>query len=190
MIEREESSKIKKWELLKQEIAFSSDFISVYKETLKRPDNRLVNDYYSLKRRDAVFIVALTEEKLVPLVFQYKNGVKDLIWELPAGFVEDNELPIEAAKRELLEETGFTAENFQYLASFSPSPSLSGNKSHVFVAFKAKKTSEQSLDDNEEIEMKLFNFEELVSGIKRRKSIFIDNQSPFSLILASEELNK
>ncbi len=190
MSEKEENSKIKKWELLKQEVAFSSDFISVYKESLKRPDNYVVDDYFSVKRRDAVFIIALTKEKQIPLVFQYKNGVKDLIWELPAGFVDDNEEPLVAAKRELLEETGFEAENYQYLASFSPNPSLSNNKSHVFLAFNAKKVSEQKLDANEEIEMKLFFFEDLVSSIKQRRSIFIDNQSPFSIILAAEEIKK
>ena len=190
MIEKEESSRIKKWELLKQEVAFSSDFIAVYKETLKRPDNRVVNDYFSIKRRDAVFIIALTVGKQIPLVFQYKNGVKDLIWELPAGFVEDGEEPIEAAKRELLEETGFAAENYQLLGSFSPNPSLSGNKHHIFLAFNAKRISEQKLDYNEEIEMKLFSFEDLVISIKQRNSIFIDIQSPFSIILAAEEMKK
>ena len=190
MVEKIEESRIKKWKLLKQEVAFSSDFISVYKESLKRPDNHIVDDYFSVKRRDAVFIIALTKEQQIPLVFQYKNGVKDLIWELPAGFIDDNEEPLVAAKRELLEETGFEAENYQYLASFSPNPSLSSNKNHVFLAFNAEKVSEQKLDDNEEIETKLFLLEDLVSGIKQRKSIFVDNQSPFGILLAAEELKK
>ena len=66
MVEKIEESRIKKWKLLKQEVAFSSDFISVYKESLKRPDNHIVDDYFSVKRRDAVFIIALTKTGFSP----------------------------------------------------------------------------------------------------------------------------
>lgn len=181
---------IKKWELLSSELAYENPFVSVLTETLKRSDGRIIENYYSIKRRDAVYVVALTRDYKIPLVYQYKNGVKDVIWELPAGFVEANESPLESARRELLEETGFAAEEYMLLGSFVPNPSLSGNKNFVFLSKNAKKISEQQLDVNEEIKVQLFALEELVEAIKKRQSQFVGCQDQLNLLLASEELNK
>lgn len=181
---------IEKWKLLKSEIAYHNPFVSVYDETLERANGKIVENYYSIKRRDAVYVIGLTEKGEIPLVYQYKNGVKDLIWELPAGFIEENESPLTAAKREFLEETGFTAEEYIDLGNFTPNPSLSGNKNFIFLGLKANKVAEQNLDQNEEIEVKLFNLEKLVDDIKKRESQFVGSQDQLGLLLAFEELNK
>lgn len=181
---------IKKWKLLKSELTYESPFVSVYSENLQRGDGKVVENYYSIKRRDAVYVIGLTDQRKIPLVYQYKNGVKDLIWELPAGFVEENESPLESAKRELLEETGFSAQEYIDLGIFAPNPSLSENRNYIFLGKSAKKISEQKLDQNEEIEVKLFELEQLVNDIKKRKSQFVGSQDQLGLLLAWEELNK
>ncbi len=181
---------LKKWKLLKSNVAYESPFVTVYDETLQRSDEKIVEHYYSIKRRDAVYVIGLTDTGELPLVYQYKNGVKDLIWELPAGFVEENENPFEAAERELLEETGFTAEDYINLGTFAPNPSLSKNKNYIFLGRAAKKVVNQNLDQNEEIEVKMFELKKLVADIKKRKSQFIGSQDQLGLLLAFEELNK
>lgn len=179
---------IKKWKLLKQNLVYDNPFLSIYEESLQRPDGKIIDRYYSVKRRDAAFVIALTKEQKVPLVYQYKNGVKDLIWELPAGFIEENEDPTEAAYRELLEETGFSADKFELLGKYVPNPSISNNQNFVFLVQDARKVAEQKLDSNEDIEVKLFDFPELLESIKKRQSLFIDCQSQLSLLLLGEKL--
>lgn len=191
MLEKEGylNKKIEKWLLLERKVVYENPFLTVYEEKLQRGDGKIIPQYYSVKRRDAAFIIALTLDKKVPLVYQYKNGVKGVIWELPAGFVEDGETPETSAKRELIEETGFEAESFELLGKYAPNPSISGNRNFVFLAFSAKKTAQQKLDQNEEIEVKLFDLKQLLKDIRERKSVFIDCQSQLSLLLLGEKLN-
>ncbi len=124
------------------------------------------------------------------MVYQYKNGVKDLIFELPAGFIEENETTIESGKRELIEETGFSVENLRELGIFVPNPSISGNKNFVLLGTNAERVTKQKLDTNEKIEVQLFDFEELVMEIKKRKSRLVGSQDQLGLLLAWEEINK
>ena len=181
---------IKKWKLLSSETVFESSFITLLKEKLEKPDGAIVEDYYSVKRRDVVYVVALTESNEVILVYQYKNGVKDLIWELPAGFVDSGEETEVAANRELLEETGFKGETSLYLGSFTSAAGSSGNLNHFFLLKNAKKIAKQNLDEHEEIEVKLFALRVLVEDIKQRKSSLVDSQSQLALLLVWEELAK
>lgn len=179
----------KKWKLLGQKLVYSNRFLTVYQDRLQRSNQSIVEDYYSIKRRDAAFIIALTQEEKIPLVYQYKNGIKNLIWELPAGFIESKEKPEDAARRELLEETGFSANKFELLGTYVPNPSITSNQNFVFLASQAKKISEQRLDINEEIKVELFDFKKLVDSVRQQESPFIDCQSQLSLLLLGEKLN-
>ena len=178
----------KKWELKSQRIVYENPFVGIFEDTLLRPDGKLVENYYSVRRRDAAFIIAVTQEQEIPLVYQYKNGVKDLIWELPAGFIEEVEEPEKAAARELLEETGFQGEKLELLGKYAPNPSISNNRNFVFLAKNAKKVAEQKLDSNEDIEVRLFPLKEVVESIREQKSQFVDLQSQLSLLLLGLKL--
>jgi 8-oxo-dGTP pyrophosphatase MutT (NUDIX family) len=176
------------WKVLESIPVFSSPFITVYKDKLQKPDGAIVADYYSVKRSDAVFIVPLTKDKKVLLVNQFKNGVKDLVWELPAGFIEAKEEPVEAARRELLEETGYKEEEIISLGSFVPNLGISSNKNYLFIAKNIKKVAEQKLDQNEDIEFEFFDFEKLIKDVRERKTFLLDTQSQLGLLLTAEEI--
>jgi len=112
-------------------------------------------------------VLALTKNGEAILVRQYRHGVCDVLWEFPGGVVEDGEDPLEGAKRELLEETGYTTSNIIQIGQVYPNPALQTNTLHCFLALDVEKVSGQNLDDGEDIEVHLVPLDELVEMAKR-----------------------
>jgi ADP-ribose diphosphatase len=112
-------------------------------------------------------VVALTKNGDVVLVKQYRHGVCESLLEFPGGVVEDDEDPIEGAKRELLEETGYSSSTLIQVGQFYPNPALQTNTLHCFLALDAEKVGEQNLDAGEDIEVHLVPLDELVVMTKR-----------------------
>jgi len=112
-------------------------------------------------------VVALTKSNEVVLIKQYRHGVEKVLWEIPGGVVEDGEHPLEGVKRELLEETGYTAAKFIEIGQLYPNPALQTNTMYCYLALNAEKVTTQSLDDGEDIEIHLVTLDELISMTKR-----------------------
>lgn len=96
---------------------------------------------YSINSPDFVCIIAVTEQKELLLVRQFRHAVAEMTLELPAGHVETDETPEQAARKELLEETGYTADTFELLANISPSPARFTNRIWCYFAGTAKPAS-------------------------------------------------
>ena len=111
-------------------------------------------------------IVALTKNEEVVLIQQYRHGIRDVLWEFPGGVVEDEEDPVDGAKRELLEETGYAASQVIEVARLYPNPALQTNTLFCYLALDAERVSEQSLDAGEDIEVHLVPLEEVVRMAK------------------------
>ena len=112
-------------------------------------------------------ILALTKDHEVVLIRQYRHGVQEVLWEIPGGVVEDDEEPLEGVRRELLEETGYTASEFIQVGQAYPNPALQTNTVYYYLALNAEKVTGQSLDDSEDIEVHLVPFDDLLAMARR-----------------------
>jgi 8-oxo-dGTP pyrophosphatase MutT (NUDIX family) len=114
-----------------------------------------------------VNLLALTEDQQVVLVRQYRHGIRECIWELPGGMLEEGETPLEGGKRELLEETGYTGGRFIEVGKSFPNAASHTNSHYSVLALDVKKVSGQALDDTEDIEVALFPLEEVIAMARR-----------------------
>ena len=117
-----------------------------------------------IRHPGAAAIVPLTAEGRVLLLRQYRYAVDDWIWEIPAGTLEEGESPLACARRELAEETGFSAAQWHPLGVITPLPAYSDEKIHLFRA-EALLPAESRLDVDEIVEVHDFAFEEALAMI-------------------------
>jgi ADP-ribose pyrophosphatase len=143
-------SRLREWQVLERELVFNcSPWLGLWRETVRLPDGREIADYYQLEQRDYVVIAAWQNGKVLGL-WRYKHGPRRVNLGLPAGYVEDNEAPLDAARRELREEARLISDNWQQLGSYC----IDGNRSracaHIFVAHDCRFVEPYPSDDLEE----------------------------------------
>ena len=114
-----------------------------------------------LESADWVNVVALTPENKLLVVRQFRFGVAQHTVEIPAGLIERGESPQQAARRELLEETGYTSEQWRYLGSVQANPAFLNNVCHLWLAKDVVKTHATHLDDGEEIAAQEMSWDEV-----------------------------
>ena len=149
-------------EMLSRKEIFAGSFIKVFEEKYKLPNDRVVTKESVVKNnnKDAVIVITTTIDNKYLLVFQ--NRIDDVVSiEFPSGYVEENEDVLSAAKREVLEETGFSVKSVNLIDTFIPNIGTESEKIHIVYATGALKTKDQSLDTDEYINYYLFSFDEV-----------------------------
>ncbi|MCZ6799078.1 MAG: NUDIX domain-containing protein [Nitrospirae bacterium] len=138
------------WKVLKREPVFECQpWISLWRETLRLPDGRTVEDYFQLDQRDYVEIVAWQNGKVFGL-WRYKHGPRRVNLGLPAGYLEEEEDALDAARRELCEEAGLISENWRYLGAFCIDGNRGPARAHLCVATDCHFVDSCASDDLEE----------------------------------------
>jgi len=122
------------WTTLTSTITYSDEWLRLRSDTVQLPNGRVLTPFHTLDVSDSVNVVAITEKRAVVLVNQYRYAVDRTSLEIPAGHVEPGETPLAAAKRELLEETGFAHGNWLPLAQLFPFSSRLNCVVHGFLA--------------------------------------------------------
>jgi ADP-ribose pyrophosphatase len=141
------------WEILNSERLLETPYFTLRSDRLRLPDGAVKEAYYVLERPDAAIIFPLTKEGEVVLVRQYRPPLGRMELGLPAGLVEGGEGPEAAARRELLEETGYSGGEWEPLGSLASSPSLKDNWAYLFLARGVEKTALPDLDEHELVEV-------------------------------------
>ncbi|MDH4207517.1 MAG: NUDIX hydrolase, partial [Anaerolineae bacterium] len=114
---------------------------------------------------DWVNVIPLTPDKQVVMVRQYRHGSREVTLEIPGGLASPDDSPEDAARRELLEETGYEAEQLVFLGSACPQPAILDNRSITYVAKDVRLVRDPHLDETEDIELVLVPLSEIAELI-------------------------
>jgi ADP-ribose pyrophosphatase len=178
-----------KWTTLASRILLANDWLRVRDDRCRTGLGAVVDHYYVVERSDFSMVVALTEDRQLLLVHQYKHGCGELVYECPAGFINRGEEPKAAALRELREETGYEPASVEPLATLFASPATMPHRMHHFLCRGVRRVAEQTLDPAEDIEVLLMDLDEVVARV-RRNDLIVDAASVSAILLAEARLRE
>lgn len=161
---------------------YTGKTISLRVDTVEVP-NRGYQKREIVEHPGAVGIVAITKDKKVILVKQYRKAIEKELWEIPAGKIEIGENPKQCAIRELKEETGYSAENIKLIHKFYTSAGFSNQKVYIFLAENLS-PGNRSLDEDEIIEVKEFDIDEVYKMISKNE--IEDAKTSIGMLLTKE----
>lgn len=190
---------ILEWEETSCEHIIRDEWIDFRRSEYRMPDGTTFAPFYSYSRRDYVVIVATDEEGKYICVRQYRHGIKRVTTEFCAGGIErldgkeygsrnDTaavEAAVDAAKRELLEETGYESDEWSFLLSIPSNATMADNYANIFVAKNCRKISGQHLDDTEFLNVHLYTRSEIDAMIQSGE--FPQASHVLALLLADKE---
>lgn len=160
------------WKILSSEYLYRESWFTIRKDICETPSGKIVDPYYVYEFPTWVSALAITADNKVVMIRQYRHGLQQTILEVPGGVVDDTDPDYRyGIARELMEETGFTFSNYEYLGKVSPNPSTNTNWMHMFLATGGIRAGEQKLDHNEEIEVLLMEIDEVKKLLSENKIV-------------------
>lgn len=156
------------WQTISTRSVFKGlPWVNVFRDEIRLPSGRVIDDFYRVALPDFVMIYPQIDENLVLFEKKYEHSIGEVCYALPAGTIEPGEEPIVAAKRELLEETGFEAHKWRALGPFFTDSNRGCGRGYFFLASGLKKVSEPIVDDMEEIYLEQANPEIIMEQIRK-----------------------
>lgn len=156
-----------KWTLLGSEYLYRRPWLTVRRDTVKLPNGTVHPEYYVLEYPRWINVIALTPEGKFVMVKQYRHGLGIVATELCAGVVEEGETPLEGARRELLEETGFGGGEWELWMEISANPGSQNNLTYCYMARGVTLQTTQHLDATEDIRVELLDEDEVYAMLER-----------------------
>jgi ADP-ribose diphosphatase len=161
-------SRLRPWRTLaREELYAAPPWISIAVETVRLPSGRVVRDYHQIQLPEFASVVAVTTDGRIILQRQYRHGLRRVSLLVPGGMLEKGEAPLRAARRELLEETGYRARRWRRLGTFVPNSNYGCGRAHVFLAQEARRVAAPDSGDLEEVETVLLRPAEARRRLRR-----------------------
>lgn len=150
------------YKTLSSEYLHQEPWLTVRKDVVQVPNGHVIPAYYVLEYPDWVNTIGITKQGEMVMIRQHRYGLGVTAYELCAGVCEayDGD-PVESAKREMLEETGYGNGSWQKIMSIAPNPATQTNLTHCYLATGLEKVAEQNLERSEDITVHLFSPQEV-----------------------------
>jgi ADP-ribose pyrophosphatase len=178
-----------RWKTISSEYLFHDLWFTVRKDRCVTTDGKIISPYYVYEFPTWVSAVALTTDGKIIMEKQYRHALGEVNYELPGGCVDPGDPSLEfAIARELMEETGYKFNKFEYLGKTSANPSTNNNLMHFYLASEGQLIGKQQLDHNEEIEVELLSIDEVKQLL--RKNIIVQSMHVTALFYALEKLGE
>jgi len=168
----------KPWKLISSKQDKSYRIFSLRTDRAISPRTGHEYNFFVLESSSWINVIPLTPQNEVVLIRQYRHGIREVTLEIPGGLVETNDTPVEAAKRELSEETGYQSSEMIFLGSVHPNPAILNNQCFTFLAKDVFIAGEQQQDEKEDIEVFLRPLTEIPRLIR-------EGEISHSLVLAA-----
>jgi ADP-ribose pyrophosphatase len=169
---------IKPWSLISSKKDRSFRIFDLRTDRAISPRTNKEHDFYVLESYDWVNVIPLTRQNEVVLIRQYRHGIRRVTLEIPGGIVEQGDSPEETARRELLEETGYSASDMILVGSVHANPAFLNNCCYTYLARDVSSSGGQEQDEKEDIEIVIKPLEEIPRLIR-------EGEITHSLVLAA-----
>ena len=145
---------IKPWRHISSRVLARTRIFTLNAHTRSSAETGREAEYYVLDSVDWINVVAITEDRHIVLVEQYRQGTQHTTLEIPGGMVDpEDESPQAAARRELLEETGYASDSWSHIGVVEPNPATHSNRCFTYLALNAKQIAPPTPEGLEELEL-------------------------------------
>ncbi len=157
----------RRWTTLASETVVDRWWLTLRADHVRLPTGAEIEEFHVAEVPDWSLIVALTDDGQAVLVEQYRYPIDRTALEFAAGIIGEHETPLEGARRELLEETGYVADTWTALGPCAVEPARHTNYGHLFVAQGARRVEAPALDETEDLQVRLVDAADLVGLVER-----------------------
>jgi ADP-ribose pyrophosphatase len=177
---------IQPWKTLRSTYPYQDEWVRLRSDNVLLPNGTPLYSYHTLEIPDVVNVIALTKAKEVIVVEQYRHPVGRTLMEIPAGQIGDGETPEAAARRELVEETGFGGGTWHYLGATYTMASRLSNQGHSFLAIDVVEEGTPLIDEAEIIRVHRVPWMAIVDSIGRGEPMIAEANQLAAIFLVQQ----
>ena len=162
IIMKTESIDPKRWTILRSDYVLREPWLTVRRDHVRQPNGVEIPDYWVLEYPEWVNVIAITTDGKFVMERQYRHAMGFTAYEICAGTAERGEAPLEAARRELSEETGYEGGEWEKFVTTSPNGTSMTNMTHTYIARNVARTRDAHQEPTEDIDVVLMDEEEVL----------------------------